>query len=53
MTDEAIDACKKQSVEPSELINKPVEDFFDIELLKKGKINAEQEELAYVRSNHF
>jgi len=52
LTDEAIEACKKQSIEPAELLNKPVDEFYD-SAVKKGKVTTEQEELARVRFSHF
>ena len=35
LTDEAIDACYKQSIDPSELLNRQAEEFYDVDP-KKG-----------------
>ena len=31
LTDEAIEACYKQSIDPSELLNKQSEEFYDVD----------------------
>ena len=40
LTDDAIEACKKQAIDPSELINRPVEDFYEVGA-QKGKMTTE------------
>lgn len=35
-----MEACKKQAIDPSELINRPVEDFYEAGA-QKGKMTAE------------
>ena len=41
MNDDAIDACNMQSVDPSELMNKLIEEFYDASQIKKGQVTPE------------